>query len=65
MNAEEVGWLAEKSDAVLTLLANLPHHGELEVLLDSASDRRNTAGRAWHDSHHLSISCIKTSSKCQ
>ncbi|MCG1010018.1 MBL fold metallo-hydrolase [Salinicoccus sp. ID82-1] len=36
MNAEQAGRLASKSDAQMTLLANLPHHGELEVLLDSA-----------------------------
>ncbi|GAB3063248.1 MBL fold metallo-hydrolase [Salinicoccus sesuvii] len=36
MNAEQAGRLASKADAQLTILANLPHHGELEVLLDSA-----------------------------
>ena len=36
MNAEEAGRLASKADAQLTILSNLPHHGEMEVLLDSA-----------------------------
>lgn len=36
MNAAEAGRLAEKSDAALTVLTNLPHRGALEALLDSA-----------------------------
>lgn len=36
MNAEEAGRLAERSDAQLTLLANLPHHGNLQTLLVKA-----------------------------
>lgn len=36
MNAEEAGRLAARADANLTVLTNLPHHGALEVLLDSA-----------------------------
>ncbi|MFB9860269.1 MBL fold metallo-hydrolase [Salinicoccus siamensis] len=40
MNAEEAGRLASKADATETILTNLPHHGALEVLLDSAKQHR-------------------------
>lgn len=36
MNAEEAGRLASKADVQQAVLTNLPHHGEREVLLDSA-----------------------------
>ena len=43
MNAEEAGRLASKADVQQTVLTNLPHHGEREVLLDSA--KQHPAGK--------------------
>ncbi|WP_434121080.1 MBL fold metallo-hydrolase [Salinicoccus roseus] len=43
MNAEEAGRLASKADIQQTVLTNLPHDAELEVLLDSA--KQHPVGR--------------------